>query len=150
MKRARHRLAGDLGRAVEIRVVEGMILGHRLLDRVAIDGRRRGIDEPLHARADAGLEHVERAADIHVEGGARILVALQEPQRREMEDAVGALQGRVEDVGLADVAARLEDLDARVLERVGEILGPPAHEIVVDDDLARRRRLSADRPCGSR
>ena len=34
---ARHRFAADLGSAVEILVVERVILGHRFLDRIAID-----------------------------------------------------------------------------------------------------------------
>ena len=76
MEGARHRLPCDLGRAVEIPVVEGVILGHRLLDGVAIDRCGRGIDEPLHVLRDAGFEHVERAADVDVEGGARKVVAL--------------------------------------------------------------------------
>ena len=39
VKGTRHRFAGDFGRAIEILVVEGVILGHRLLDGVAVDRR---------------------------------------------------------------------------------------------------------------
>ncbi len=63
-------------------------------------------------------------------------MALQQPKRGELKHAVGALQGRVENIGLRDVAARLEDLDARIAQRAGKILMRAANEIVVDDDLA--------------
>ena len=113
-----------------------MVLGHRLLDRVAVHRCRRGVDEPLDAGRDAGLEHIERAADVHVKSGPRIFVALEQPQRRKVEHAIGPFEGRGEDVSLTDVATRLEDLDAIVGQRVREVFGAATHEVVVDDDLA--------------
>ena len=77
-------------------------------------------------------------------------MALEQPQGGEMEDAVGAVERRLQDVGLEDVAADVEDPHARILERVGQVLGAAADEIVVDDDLAARPRAAADRPCASR
>ena len=102
-----------------------MIFRHRLLDGIAVNRRRRRVDEPLDAVGDAGLEHVERAADIDVERSARKFVALQQPQRREVKDAVHSLQRRVQDVGLADVAARLEDLHPRVAGDILQVLREP-------------------------
>jgi len=136
MKGTRHRLAGDLGRAVEVLVVERVVFGHRLLDGVAVDRGGGGIDKPSHALLDAGFEHVEGAADVDVERGAREVVALQEPQRGEVKDAVGASQRRIENVGLADVAADLVDPDTAVAQRLRQVLGRAAHEIIVNNDLA--------------
>ena len=44
-------------------------------------------------------------------------MALQQPERGKMEDAVGALEGGAEQVRMSDVAARVEDGDAIVGER---------------------------------
>ena len=79
MEGARHGLAGNFRRAIEVLVVEGMVLRHRLFDRITVDGCRGGIDEPFYALGDAGLQHVERAAHVDVEGRAWIFVTLQKP-----------------------------------------------------------------------
>ena len=47
-------------------------------------------------RVDARLEHVERAADVDVERRPREVLAVEQPERREVEDAVGALERRAE------------------------------------------------------
>jgi len=67
-------------------------------------------------------------------------MALQQPQRREMESAVSPFQGRVEDVGMGDIAASLKDLDAGVLQGISKIFMGTTHEVVIDDDLC-------DAPC---
>ena len=63
-------------------------------------------------------------------------MALQQPQRGEVEHAVGASERLGEHVGLADVAAGFEHLDPVVAQRDGEVLVRATHEVVVDDDLA--------------
>ena len=70
---------------------------------------------------------------------ARKFVALQQPQRRKMKHAVGALQRRVENVGLRDVAAGIEHLDARIAQSALQVLHRTAHEVVIDHDFARVR-----------
>jgi len=152
VERAQHRLAADLGGTIEIPVVEDMVLGHRLGDGVAIDRSGGGIDQPFHALAHTGFHDVERAADIDVEGAAREFVALEQPQGREMEDPVGAIQRGFEDVGLQYVAANIEDAHARILERALQIFRPAANEIVIDKDFANIfaeqaiGRVRADQP----
>src|SRR5580704_8671295 len=49
-----------------------------------------------------------------------------------MEDAVRAPEGCIEDVRLGNVAARLEDPDARVAQRASKVLDASADEVVVD------------------
>jgi hypothetical protein len=88
---ARHRLSRDLGRAVEVGVVEGMVLVHWLLHRVAVHGCRGGVDQSLNAPRHTGFQHVEGATDVYVESGTREIPALQEPKRGEVEYAVRAL-----------------------------------------------------------
>ena len=84
---------------------------------------------------DTGLEHVERSADVHFERRAGVVVAVQQPQRREMEDAVHAFHRRVQDVPVKDVTAQGEHLDARIPQRTGEVLLAAAGEVVEDADL---------------
>ena len=62
-------------------------------------------------------------------------MALQQPKRGEVEDAVGAIERRLQDVGLENITAHVEDLDALVLERLGQIFLPTANEIVVDENF---------------
>ena len=63
-------------------------------------------------------------------------MALQEPQRREVEHAVGAVKRAVQNVRLQDVAACLVDADTRVAQRCLDVGGRAPDEIVIDDDLA--------------
>ena len=116
MEGARHRLAGDLGRAIEILVVEGMFLVHRLADGIAVHRRRGRIDQTPHALGDARLQHVEGAAHVHIERRARKIVTLQQPQRREVEDAIGAVKRALKYVRLEDITADIIDFDSRVAE----------------------------------
>src|SRR5262249_18154259 len=108
MKCAHHRLAGDFRGAIEVLVVERMILGHRFFYSIAIDRCRGGVGETLYSLLDTGFEHVERPANIYVEGGARKIVALQEPQCSEMKYAVGPIKRLCQDIRLTDVAAGFE------------------------------------------
>ncbi|MHC2461144.1 hypothetical protein ACVIHD_000156 [Bradyrhizobium embrapense] len=133
---AGHRLAADLGGTIEVLVVERMVFRHRLLDGIAIDGSRRRPDQPLDAVAHASVQDVEHPVDVDVKSRPREFVTLQQPERSELEHPVGSLQRRIEDIGLRDVAAGLEDLDAGVAQRAGKVLMRAAHEIVVNDDLA--------------
>src|SRR6185503_4999344 len=52
-----------------------------------------------------------------------------------MEDAVGAVQRSLEDIGLQNVTADVEDAHPRIAESCLQILLPAADEIVVDEDL---------------
>jgi len=78
-----------------------VVLGHRLLHRSLYTEAEEGLHEALRAVVHAGLDDVEGAPDVDIEGHTGIVVALQQPQRREAKPAVGTLQGAVEDVGLA-------------------------------------------------
>jgi len=49
-----------------------------------------------------------------------------------VEDAVRAAEGCIEDVRLGNVAARLEDPDARVAQRASKVLDGSADEVVLD------------------
>ncbi len=131
-----HGLTADLGGAIEVPVVERMIFGHRLFDRIAIDGGGRGIHQAPHALLHACFHHVERAAHVDVERATRKFVTLQQPERRQVEHPVGAVKRGLQDVGLHDVPADLEDTHARVAQRAREVLDPATDEIVVHDDLA--------------
>ena len=131
-----HRLATDFGGAVKILVVEGVIFVHRLLHRVSIDGGRRRIHQPVHLVLHACLQHVEGATNIYLEGGAWVIVAVQQPQGGEMEHTIHALHCRVQNVAVQDIAADRENLDARVLERIGQVFFSPPREVVKDTDLS--------------
>ena len=48
---------------------------------------------------------------------------------------MSALQRLVQDVGLADIAPDLEDLDPGISKSFHQILVGAAHEVVVNDDL---------------
>jgi hypothetical protein len=64
-------------------------------------------------------------------------------------NAVGALERGLENIGLEDVASDVEDPDARIAQRVGEILGASPHEVVVDDqpgDIFREQPIRCVRP----
>src|SRR5207244_4508906 len=97
--------AGDLGGAVESLIVVRMVLVHRHLKCVAIDRRGGGVNEPLNLVRDGSHGDIESAADVDLEGGFGKLVALQEPDGGEMEDAVDALHGVLEEIAVEDVAA---------------------------------------------
>ena len=88
--------------------------------------------------ANTGLEHVERAADIHLEGRSGIVLAVEQPERRQMHDGVTAFEGLVQNVGLADVAAQFKDTAAGVAQRLFEIFPDPAAEVVEDADFGDR------------
>jgi hypothetical protein len=86
--------------------------------------------------AEDGVENVEHSLHVHIEGGAWEFVALQQPKCRELKDPIGIFQGGIENIGLGDVAAGFENLDARIAQRIGEIFVRSPHEIVVDDNFA--------------
>ena len=136
VERAEELLAGDLRRAVHRAVVEGVLLGHGLFDRVAVDRGRRGVDDLLDARLLGRLDHVVGADDVRLERLARLVHALVQPQRGEMERVVGALHEVVEQVEVLDRA--LDQRHAVVLQRAGEVVAGAAHEVVEHDDLAHR------------
>jgi hypothetical protein len=62
-------------------------------------------------------------------------VTLQEPQCGEMENAIRAFQRGTKNVGLHDIAARLENPHSRIAQRSGEVLGRATREIVENDDF---------------
>ena len=83
----------------------------------------------------ACFEHVERAADVHVESGPREFVALEQPERREMDHALALANRARQHVGLEDVAAGFEDPHPRVAKSGAQVVDRAAAEIVVNDDL---------------
>lgn len=97
------------------RTVRHVVAVERLLDDVRPDAVVPEVGNET-IRTAVHLVGVDRGMPVDVEGGARILVALQQPQRREVEDPVRALECGVQDVGLGDVAAVLEDRHARIVE----------------------------------
>src|SRR6266850_1195241 len=135
MEGPQHGITGDFGSTVEVLVIEGMVFGHRLLHRVAIYGSGGGIDKALHTHLDASFHYFEGAAYIDIKSAARVVVALQQPECCQMKDAIGSFEGRFENVCLHDVATHVEDFHSGILERVGQILDPTAHEIVVDQNF---------------
>jgi len=64
-----------------------------------------------------------------------------------VEDAVGAFERALQDVGLKNIAADVEDLDALILQRLGEIVATPPHEIVVDRISATLVRVNWSTVC---
>ena len=78
---------------------------------------------------------VERAADVHLEGGFGILVALEDPQGGQVEDAVDPLHGLFENVAMEDVAAVGKDAYPGVFQGGGKVVEAAAEEVVVDDDF---------------
>src|SRR5262249_39676404 len=63
-------------------------------------------------------------------------MALQQPQCRQVKNAVGTVQRAVEDVGLADIAAGVIDSNTRILQRASQVCPRAAYEIIVDGNLA--------------
>jgi len=135
VKGARHRLAADLRHPVEILVVERMIFGHRLFDRVPVDRRRGEIHESLDLIGYTGFEDIEGASHIDVGCRTRILVTLQQPERSEMKDVIHAFRRRIQNIRLADVPAYLIDLDTGILHHLSEILLSAPDTVVVDTNL---------------
>ena len=62
-------------------------------------------------------------------------MALQQPQCREVENAVGTLQRRIEDIALADVPPDFENTDPRILQCLSKVLLSPTYEIVINHNL---------------
>src|SRR5439155_12860991 len=76
-------------------------------------------------------------------------MALQEPQGGEVKHPVRALERRIKDVGLEDVAAGVEDTDAWIGQRARQVLRAAAHEVVVDDerpDILAEQAIRGVRP----
>ena len=119
VERAEELLAGDLGRAVHRAVVERVVLGHRREQRVAVHRGRRGVDDLLDAGLVRGLDDVVGADDVVLERLARLVHALVEPERREMEDVVGSAHQAVEQLAVQDRA--VDDLDALVADRLAQV-----------------------------
>jgi len=63
-------------------------------------------------------------------------MALKEPQSGEMKHAVSSVERGIEYVRLKNIAANVEQPDARIAQRGRQILGPPTDKIVVHDDFA--------------
>jgi hypothetical protein len=136
VERPEELLARDLGRAVHRAVVEGMLLGHRLLDRVAVDRRGRRVDDLLDPGLLGGLDHVVGADHVRLERLARLVHALVQPQRGEVERIVRAAHEVLEQVEVLDRA--LDQGHPVVGQRAGEVVPGAAHEVVEHDDLAHR------------
>ena len=63
-------------------------------------------------------------------------MALQQPQSCKLEHTIRTLQRRIQNIRLRNVAACLENLHPRILQRPREIFRRAAHEIVINHDLA--------------
>ncbi len=148
VERAEELLADDLRRAVHRAVVERVILGHGLFDGVAVDRRRRGVDDLLDARLLGRLDNVVGADDVGLERPARLVHAFVEPERGEVEHVVGPLHHIAQQ---RDVLDRALDQGHAVVPQGGrEVVAGAAHEVVEYDDLAHRFGQRAGRRCASR
>ena len=135
MERVAHGFARDLAGAVEIAVVERMLFGHGHFDRVAVDRSRGRIDEALDVVLHTSFEHVERAFDVHVEGRAGEILAVQQPHGGQVHHAVHAVHGVVQKIDVAYVAAVRVHPAAGVFQVFSDIALLAPGEIVIDDDL---------------
>ena len=146
VQRAQHLLAGDLRRAVERAVVERVVLVIGVATRVAVHRRRRGVDEPLDPGGAARLDDVECAGDVDLDGRARVVQALAEPQRGEVKDVIGvrhragrARRGRGSSPSITAGARR---------RRRREVGAGAADEVVEHGDARRpARRRSRSTTC---
>jgi hypothetical protein len=110
-----------------------VLLGHRDRDGVAVHGRRRGEDHLPHPGIAGRFSNVVRAADVDVERLPRLVDALVQPERREMEDVIAGLRQRPDEVDIGDRA--FDHPHPRVLRHSLEILSRAADEVVQHDDL---------------
>jgi hypothetical protein len=62
-------------------------------------------------------------------------MALQQPERGKVKDAIGTFQSRLQNVRLHNVAADIIDFDARILQCVLKIFSTTAYKVVVDQDF---------------
>ena len=111
------------------------------VEPVGRHGRR--VDEPLHAGGRRGPEHVERAVDVDRPGHLPRGVAGD--QERQVDDDVGAGEGRPQRLGVADVALPVLHLRPAALGRVERTAGDaddPLDPVVV---LEERDQAGAER-----
>ena len=95
-----HGFAADFGGAVEILIIERMVLFHGIGHGVSVNRGGRGIDKTADIVANAGIHHVEGAADIDLKRGARKFMALQQPKRCEVKYAILAAHRCIENIGM--------------------------------------------------
>ena len=102
---------------------------------VAIDAGAGGINQLLHLMPPAGLQHVEGPANVHLERRLRILMAVQQPQRRQMHHAVDPFHRFVQHIPLEHIPAVGKYSNSRIAQRVGEVAGIAADHVVIDQDF---------------
>ena len=66
-------------------------------------------------------------------------MALQEPERSQMEDSVNAFHRVFQNIRLQNVAAVREDGDARVFQSFPQVVANPTKKVITDDYLCRVR-----------
>jgi hypothetical protein len=108
-------------------------LGGRELLGQAVDRRRRRGDDLAHPRLARRLEDVVGPVDQDLEREPRLLGALGDPDRGQVEDGVDARHELAHERAVADVA--VDEADVAVRLGPCEVLPPSADEVVEDDDL---------------
>ena len=122
-------LAGRVGRLALQRVCLGD--GHEA--RGAVDLAGGGVDDRPDAQIARGLDHVERAFDVGIDGGVGRMVRVWDcNQRGQVQDCIAAGHGGAHAIRVADVTSEDLELAADVF---GAVVQPtPGVEGVVEDE----------------
>ncbi len=155
MKRAGHRLAGNLGGTIEVPVVEGVLLRHWYGHGIAIDTRGARIYKALNVVVHAGFENIEGTGHIDIERSAWIVLGVKEPHCRKINHAIRTLESSVEDVKFPNIAAVREDTATRILKLCHNVRQLTSCKVVVNRDLTHIAReeflhnVTPDEACAS-
>ena len=100
---------------------------------IAVDRRRRRVDELLHTRITRGLVDIQGAAGIYLVGQPRVLHRRAEWEHGHVEDAVYPFSRSAHHLHVRNIA--FDHRNAAALSSADEILG--ADDLVENDDLPR-------------
>src|SRR5690606_6903018 len=125
-------LAGELGDGVRRERVRREALVLRRDFRIAIDGGRRGEDDPSNASVAGGNEQVQRAGDVDGKRGLRIGDRARDGgQGTLVIDQLDAVDGAAEVVLVAEVAFH----QLNIVGDVVEVAAVAGGEVVEDADV---------------
>jgi hypothetical protein len=137
-ERAGHLLVRDLGRAIDPRAADRMVLVVGEADRVAVDDGGRGEHEAADLRRDRGFEDVEGAVHHHFLAIARSFLAQRPAQSGLVKNHVRPVDVRPHRLAIPDVD--LDEPRSARRDGPGDVPAVAPQEQIDRNDFLRPRR----------
>ena len=89
---------------------------HRHLHGISVDRGGRRVNQPLDSIVHASFQDIEGSLEIDVKSRPRVVLAVQQPHRCQMNDAINSLHGIIEQIDVPDITALRVNVTTRILQ----------------------------------